>query len=164
MAEQPSVENYLTVLNSRKFNFFYSFCPVYYFSRMFGFMPFTIVYDPSGTIQKPVIRSLDIFWLIVSIFVYLLSAFISFQNAHFPQNSNYIESVILLGANYVIMLSGLIFGALIIVLDMCNRFKLVAILNNIKTFDEEVSQSQWLRFDIWRLACVIEFYFEIFFY
>lgn len=147
MAEQSSVENHLTVLNSRNFNFFYSFRPIYYFSRTFGFMPFTIVYDANSKIQEPTIRSLDIFWFIVSIFSYLLSAFISFQNTQNPENSKFAESVILRGADYAIMLSGLIFGVLVIVMDMCNRFKLVGILNNIKIFDEEVSRSEcfWIK-------------------
>lgn len=143
MAEQSSVESSLAALNVGKLNFFYSFRPIYYFSRIFGFMPFTIVCDSTGTAREPAIRSLDIFWFIVSIFSYLLSAFVSFEFALFPQNPDYNESVILLGADYVIVISGLVFGAFIIVMDIFNRFKLVGILNDMKTFDEEVRQSQY---------------------
>lgn len=146
MAEQSSFENQLTVPNSKKRNFFHSFRPIYYFSRSFGFMPFSIVCNSNGTIQGPTIRSFDMFWFTFSIFLYLSSAFLSFKNAQFLLNSNSTESVILIGADYFILLSGLIFGAIIIVMDMCNRFKLVGILKNIKIFDEEASQSKYFCF------------------
>lgn len=146
MAEQSSSANQLTAPNSGKFNYLYSFRPIYYFSRAFGFMPFSIISDTNGTIQGPAIRSFDIFWFIVWILLYFSSAFVSFRNGQFPKNSNTTESVILIGADYVILTSGLIFGALIIIMDMCNRFKLVGILKNINTFDEEASQSKYLIF------------------
>lgn len=163
MAEQCSEsESQLTVLNSGKINFFYSFRPIYYFSRIFGFMPFTIVCDSNGTIQGPAIRSFDIFWFIVSILLYLLSAFLSFKNAQFPKNSDSTESVILIRADHFLLLSGLMFGALIILMDMCNRFKLVGILKNIKTFDEEASQSIEILFSSLSLSLAILLKFNLF--
>lgn len=146
MAEQTSSETPLTVLNAKKNNFFYSFRPIYYFSRAFGFMPFSIVCDSNGGIQGPVVRSVDIFWFIFWILLYLFSAVLSFKSAQYPQNTDHTESGILIGADYFILISGLIFGALIIVMDMCNRFKLVGILKNIKTFDEEASQTKYFFF------------------
>lgn len=141
MVRKSSVEARLTASKPEKIHFFYSFCPIYYFSRLFGFMPFTISCHSNGTVYEPTIRSLDIFWFIISIFLHLLSTFTIFKNAEISLSSDYAEWKILFGADYVILLSGLIFGAVIIVMDMCNRFKLVGILNNIRTFDEEASRS-----------------------
>lgn len=131
--------NQLNALNSKKYNFFHSYRPVYYFARTFGFMPFTIVCDPNGTVHRPVIRWFDIFWFIISICVYLLAAFLSFKNASFSRNSDHAESVILLSADFFLVFSKVTFGVLFIVMDMFNRFKLVGILKNINTFDMEVS-------------------------
>lgn len=127
-----------SALNLNKYNFLYSFRPVYYFSRVFGFMPFTMVCGSNGTIQGPAVRLLDIFWFLISICLYISSALLSFQNAQFPKNFDNTESLILITADYFILLSGLAFGVVVIVMDMFNRYKFVEILQNINTFDAEV--------------------------
>lgn len=138
MAKQSSAVNQLSLRDSGKYNFFYSFRPIYYFSRLFGFMPFTINYHSNGTIQGPVIRSLDIVWLITSICFYFVSAILTYTTAPYHQTT---ESAILSSGDDLILISGLIFGIFIIIMDWCNRFKLVNIQKNIHTFDEEASQS-----------------------
>lgn len=52
----------------------HSFTFIYYFSRVFGFMPFTIVYDSDGKIQAARIRTIDILWFMITIGLYLSSA------------------------------------------------------------------------------------------
>lgn len=133
MAQHPDVNN------SKKFNFLYSFRPVYYFSRAMGFMPFTIVCNSNGTIQGPAIRSFDIFWFILSICGYILLTIFSFLNIRFPENSKNTESTILIGADYFLLLLGFVFSVVVIIMDFCNRFKLVKILKHLNTFDEEAS-------------------------
>lgn len=139
MTKQSAPVNQLNVSNSNKSNFFNVFRPIYYCSRTFGFMPFTIVCDANGKIQRPAVRWFDILWFIFSICAYFLSAFIAFKNAEYDQNHT--EVVILIVADNSILITGLILSALVIVMDMCNRFKLIDIMKNINTFDEEVSQS-----------------------
>lgn len=133
-------ESQLTTKNLEKFNFFYSFRPVYYFSRTFGFLPFSIVYDSNGSIQIPKIRVFDSLWFTIAMSVYILSAVIVLQNTESPEDGSNIESVILKITDYILLVSMLFFGAVIIGMDMINRFKLVEILKDINTFDEEVGK------------------------
>lgn len=120
----------------KQFDFAYTFQPVYYFSRVFGFMPFTIEYDTNGKIHGPKLRLIDILWFILAIFLYILSIIVHFRNVEqYSKDSSFI----LIYGDYLILKLNLIFIILIVVLDMCNRFKLIDILKNINTFDEKVS-------------------------
>lgn len=119
-----------------KFDFVYCFRPVYYFSRIFGYMPFTIIQDSNGTIQRPKLRTFDILWFILSIFLYILSTFMQFRNIQYTENRSYV----LIGGDFLLLKMSLIFSILNVVMDMCNRFKLVDILKNFNSFDEKVNK------------------------
>lgn len=138
MPEKSPSEGQLAVLKSEKFNFFYSFRPVYNFARTFGFMPFTIVCNSNGSIHGPNIRIFDILWFIIAITIYILSAIVVLQNTEHLEIGSRIESAILKITDYLLLVLMLFFGAIIIGMDMFNRFKLVDILKSINTFDEEV--------------------------
>lgn len=138
MSEKSPAESRSTVLNSQKFNFFYSFRPIYYFSRTFGFMPFTIVFNSNGSIQGPNIRTFDILWFIIAITIYILSAIVVLQNTEHLEIGSTTESAILKNTDFVILVSMLFFGALIIAMDMYNRGTIVEMLKSIKSFDDEV--------------------------
>lgn len=138
MSEKSPAESRSTVLNSQKFNFFYSFRPIYYFSRTFGFMPFTIVFNSNGSIQGPNIRTFDILWFIIAITIYILSAIVVLQNTEHLEIGSTTESEILKNTDFVILVSMLFFGALIIAMDMYNRGTIVEMLKSIKSFDDEV--------------------------
>lgn len=118
-----------------KLDFAYTFRPVYYFSRICGFLPFTIVYNSDGSIQGPKVRVFDITWFILSISLYVLPAFMHFRNIDYLKN----QSFILIDGDFLLLKLGLVFCILVIVMDMCNRFRLVLILKNVKSFDEKVS-------------------------
>lgn len=138
MSEKSPAESRSTVLNSQKFNFFYSFRPIYYFSRTFGFMPFTIVFNSNGSIQGPNIRTFDILWFIIAITIYILSAIVVLQNTEHLEMGSTTESAILKNTDFVILVSMLFFGALIIAMDMYNRGTIVEMLKSFKSFDDEV--------------------------
>lgn len=61
--------------NSKKLTFAHSFKPVHILCRIFGFMPFTIAYNANGAIQTARIRKIDFMWFLISIGIYLSSAF-----------------------------------------------------------------------------------------
>lgn len=65
MAQSPSNNNQSIgkMLNSKEYDFAHCFRPIYYCSRIFGFMPFSIVYDSSAAIHKPSPRAFDLLWL-----------------------------------------------------------------------------------------------------
>ena len=60
---------------AKKLNFMDSFRPVYYFSRIFGLLPFSFIYDSNGDVQKTKITKFDGLWFLISMFVYVLMSF-----------------------------------------------------------------------------------------
>lgn len=127
-----------TLANSNELkdsNFFNSFKPIYYFSRVFGLLPYSIVCDPKGVIQGPCISRLDISWFIISLSVYLFAALASFQYMDYEDNA---LNILVLCDNYHLTL-GLGFDFLLIVDDMCKRFKFVDLLKKFNSFDNEVN-------------------------
>lgn len=139
MAQSPSNNNQSNcigkMLNSKEYDFAHCFRPIYYCSRIFGFMPFSIVYDSSAAIHKPSPRAFDLLWFIISISIYV-STIIGFyiQRAEIPFSA----SQILNDIAWFGMISSLVFGVIGISLDMCNRFKIVNIFNEFNRIDEKV--------------------------
>lgn len=123
-------------VHSDKVSFTRSLRPIYYFSRMFGLMPFSIVHGSNGEAQKPRISKLDGIWFAVAIGSYLAMAYIAFKNiaAEDPNSTSYM----LILVDYFIYFSEIFLGILIIGFEMCNRFKLINILREFTTFDTEV--------------------------
>lgn len=138
MAENSSSERQLTALHSKRINFFHRFRPVYYFARTLGFLPFSIVCDSNGSVQAPNIRVFDILWFTIAMSIYILSAIIVTRSTEYLEFGSNIEFAVLRITDYLLLVLMLLFGALIIAMDLCNRFKLVGILKNINAFDEEV--------------------------
>lgn len=124
-------------LRAENVNFEYSFRPIYYISRFFGLMPFSIVFDPIRGIQKPHVNIFDGIWFFVSILIYISMAFISYNDIKLSKDSNTASFILMLGDS-VLLILGLIYSALIIIFDMRNRFKLIEILNKFIKFDKEV--------------------------
>lgn len=122
----------------KKLNFMYSFRPVYYYSRVCGFMPFTITYKSCGAIHGLKVERLDILWFGVSILINVTLAFmISKDTEYLHETKN--GSIILMGGDYLLQVSSMIFDAVFICTDLCIRYKMVDILRKINTFDEQVS-------------------------
>lgn len=124
-----------------KFDFAYTFRPIYYFSRIFGSLPFTIVFNSKGSVEGTKIRVFDSVWFILSIALYILLSFMRFRSIKPPKHT----SLVLLHGDFLLLKSALVFCILFIVMDMCNRFKLVDILKNLITFDEKVSHHQQIQ-------------------
>lgn len=127
-------------LRTENINFLHSFGPVYYYSRLFGLMPFTIDCDASHGIPKPHIDIFDGIWFLLSILIYITMAIIAYNDMKLPQDSDTASFILILG-DYVLLILGLIYSALIIIFDMYNRFRLIEILNKFITFDRDVSSS-----------------------
>lgn len=123
----------------KKLDFVYVFRPIYCFSRACGMMPFSILYDSKGEVQMPRITKCDGLWLIFSLCLYLSSVYLLYCNAQFSRYQHAPSYILLLG-DFVLQMAILIFGILIIWLDMFNRFKLVSILKGFVAFDKEVGK------------------------
>ena len=124
-------------VNSNVQNFAYSFRPIYCISRVFGLFPYTF-HDKSGAIQRPRTKFSDIFWLIISLGIYIRFGLNCFRYIYFPKKHD--DTYVLILSGYAIVSLTLIFGAIIIVVDMCNRFIFVNIFQKINTFDEMVKK------------------------
>ena len=122
----------------KKRDFAYSFLPIYYFSRLFGLMPYSIVYDSIGEIQTPRVRTIDGIWFIISICIYVLAAFTNFQSITSPKEMTMVSDALYFG-HYMLLIEGLLVSAVSIGFDMHNRYKLVTILKAFICFDKEVS-------------------------
>ena len=123
---------------SKKLTFAYSFKPIYIFSRIFGFMPFTITFDSNGAIQTARIRMIDFIWFIISIGIHLISS-IHFIMLYCHQPIPETSTTLAYGTQSIVVFRKL-FNCLCIGIDMYNRHKLVEILRKINIFDENVSQ------------------------
>lgn len=125
---------------SKSIDFSYSFRPIYYFSRVCGMTPFSIVHDLNGDILNANVRKRDVVWLIISTLFCLSMGLYMLKYMKFSQDLNKPtdHGILLLGA-YILSTMVLIFGVIFSALDIWNRFKLVSILNMFNSFDKEAS-------------------------
>lgn len=124
--------------------YLYTLRPIYVFSRIFGGMPFSITRNAKGEIQDARVSAFDLIWFIASICLYLFQIFIYYQNMKLPQQVSNDSSYMLLLANHVRSLMGLVLGIIVIAADMYNRFKFVAIFNSFIFFDKEVNMPTFI--------------------
>lgn len=124
--------------DSLELNFGHSFKPIYYFSRIFGFMPFTIAYDSNGKVQTARIKTMDILWFMITVGLYLSSAlyFVVFAKQQtFP-----VKSIILMNCTRLTYMLRKLFNIVCIGMDIYNRFRFIEILKKINAFDEKASK------------------------
>lgn len=114
----------------------FSYQPIYYLSRFFGLLPFSFTYDSNGEVQAPKVHVIDGLWFVVSIIVYLVMANAASMGIEIRKNT--LAPILVLG-NHLLLIFGLIYGAIMIVENMCKRFQFVKILRVFAAFDNEVS-------------------------
>lgn len=147
-------------INSKKSqsDFVYSYRPMYYFSRFFGLLPFSFVYDSNGHIQAPRIRIADGVWFVFTVVFYIVLAINSCQGIQIPKDA----VPLIFYSNTLLLTVGLFNGATMIVVNMCVRFKFVAILKTITNFDKEASHSRFVFFLRFHESCCFRFHFHLF--
>lgn len=134
---QIVVEN--KIRSKKSHNFVYSFLPMYYFARFFGLLPFSFVYNSNGEVEAPRIRIFDAVWFVISVTFYLILAINSCHGLEIPNDSAPLVTL----SNSLLLTCGLFNGATMIVVNMCIRFRFVAILKTFTNFDKDVSQKQY---------------------
>lgn len=127
----------------KKVNFFYGFWPIQHVSRIFGLFPYSIEFNPSGTIKKVCLRPWDILWAILTCCLYLSAASIFINGIMYSK-----VALILHIGFYLIRIMGTLTAALTVVLNIINRHKFIGILKDFADFDNEVSASKviWKQF------------------
>lgn len=116
-------------------DFISSYRPMYYFSRFFGLLPFSFVYDLNGELQAPRISIFDGVWFVVSIVFYVLLAISSYQPVEIKHDPAPLVTV----SNALILTVGFTNGIVMIVMNVCVRFRFTTILKTITAFDKEAS-------------------------
>lgn len=110
--------------------------PIYYLSRVFGLIPYSIIHDSNGAIKEPNVTKFDVLWLLISVGFYSLISVLTYNNMVSVQDPAAPHYILILG-DYLVSSIIVVFGLVIIGMNMCNRFKLVDILKSITTFDKE---------------------------
>lgn len=125
------------VFYSGKINFAYTIRPIYHISRIVGLFPFTIVHDLNGDVQEAQVNLLDFLWFKISICMYLLMAYYYCDGLEWSATPH-VSFVLTIGDN-LLMIFGMLYGAIVVIADMCNRSRLICILKQFTIFDKEVS-------------------------
>lgn len=121
-----------------------SFQPIYYFSRAFGLMPFSIERSSDGYISGPRVNKIDIAWLVAAILIYSLATVVTFKYVRFDlePSTQCLNMLVILNNLHTTL--GLIFCGSIIGLDLYNRFHSVDLFRRFAIFDKEVSLNAWM--------------------
>ena len=126
--------------NTKKIDFVYSFRPIYYFSRIYGLMPFTITYNSYTKTHGSKLKCHDILWFIVSITIHLIHILTTTKYTLYLQDSKNISNILVSG-DYFLEVFSMYYNIILVGLDMCMRSKLMMyIFEKINVFDEEVSE------------------------
>lgn len=125
------------------------FRPIYIFSRICGLMPFTIQRSRTHNEQyEPRVSKWDGLWFAITFCFFLAMVTNTFLGEIIlPHESIHELNAIILG-NHLLRLMILIFGVFALIMDMCNRYKLIEILNKFSIFDHEANFHQIYFFEI----------------
>lgn len=122
----------------KNIDFCYNVRPIQFYSRIFGLIPFSIVRGANGEILEPRVKLFDFLWFIVAICFYLWLSVAHVRALETQQNPTH--TILLLG-DFILIASGIAFGAVVVVMDMFNRFRIVDILRKFTIFDKRVSKT-----------------------
>lgn len=146
MTKHSPYENQIQIdikRNSKQMcNFSHSFRPIYIVSRIFGHMPFSIIYHSNGEIERPVVNKLDVMWSIIAFTLYIYAVFIASNWVHTQQEYNILPNISI-SVDAFVFGSLLILGLVAIVFDMYHRLKFVHIVKNFIIFDKKVRLDQF---------------------
>lgn len=116
------------------------FRPIYIFARVCGLMPFSVQRSQTQNQHfEPRVSKFDVLWFAISMCFYIAMVTNTFLGKIIlPHESNDQLNAIILG-NHLLRLMILIFGVFALIMDMCNRYKLINILNKFTVFDQEAN-------------------------
>lgn len=131
----------------KQMDFWDGFKPVYYFSRAFGLLPFSICRTANGDMLEPKVNRFDGVWFLFTTVVFLSAPYFAHRYIFaFGANMRIYISILLDDLHFVL---SLMFGALSITMDMCNRFEFAKLWAFFINFDREVSICSWYVQTLW---------------
>lgn len=115
----------------------HGFQPILHCLGGVGQWPFTIIYDSSGSIKEARVYLVNILWFFLSISLYLLSTFYTYEDLqHVDTKEELYFSRLITNTSET---PTLLFATAGIILNMIIRKRLINILNSFISFDREVS-------------------------
>lgn len=111
--------------------------PVYLSSRIFGFLPCSVLYNRKNGATKVIVTFVDAIWFIVSLALYT-SAMIF--NVIYNYHGVLTESVIIIIGGRLLLLTGNLNAIFSILMDMYHRHEIWKIIRHCHEFDHEVSE------------------------
>lgn len=115
-------------------NFLNSLRPVYFCSRAFGRLPFSIVVHPNGEVKRARVKFFDVLWFIISLFVYAF--LILYYVNYLALSRQKISKTILFLCIDVNITLHLLMVSIMIIMDMHNRRRLIDIVRMFTSFDK----------------------------
>lgn len=147
----PTSQNYYDKTKERrarsKETMFTGFQPIFRICRVFGLLPFSIVFNLNAEIESCKVKRVDCVWFAISICVYLPLVIFNYHVLclNIDKHQRNATFVLIMG-NYLLQLFTLISTALFFIVNMYNRDKFVDILKNLEHFDKEASEF-WRHFE-----------------
>lgn len=135
------IESSLTNFNKEKptkMNFGSVFRPLYYLSRIWGMAPFSITTNSNGEVQKPKIHLFDGLWFLITICVYLFFTNYAWNAFQTSRGNLDKETWILILSARLLAIFAFVYGILMVIINVCNRFKLITMVKMFNRFDKEV--------------------------
>lgn len=131
---------------------FTGFQPIFRICRVFGLLPFSIVYNLNGEIESCKVNRVDCVWFAVSICIYLSLVIFNYHVLclNLKQLQKNATFVLIMG-NYLLQLFTFICSSLFFILNMWNRQIFIDVLKNFERFDKEVSQIVRIWKKYWKL-------------
>lgn len=118
-------------------DFISSFRPIYISSRVLGLLPFSLILNSNGSIQKSRVKDLDWCWFVLSICVQLVLIWFYLQNLAFWRN-HLKEWGIFTVCTDINVVTQLTLQIATINLDLFNQSLHIDILKRFKIFDNKV--------------------------
>lgn len=121
---------------SPEVDFANTFRPIHYCSRLCGLMTFSIVCGSDGEVLNPRVSLLDGVWFGIMLCIHTVMVLLFYRYVCIS-STNVVSPSLSVGVNIIILLPEII-GGVVSTLNLCNRFKIVRILNTFKVFDTKV--------------------------
>lgn len=120
--------------NGNYVNFHQAILPVYWLSRIFGFIPFTITIDTKNNCEKLFVSNLDVCRYGIALAVHIFSGYWKLTQT-FSVNYN---STIAVHANGLVVICTMCSTLLTLLMEMLNRRRIGYIVKEINEIDEVV--------------------------
>lgn len=121
---------------SRPKDFYYSIRPMVIMSRCYGLHPFSYETNVYGEVHRTKVTVIDSLWFMVALTMYSTCAFV--MSLHVRLSPEYKTVFLLMLAEQILLVFGLVMCVMGISMDMLNRNRILRNIQRFQAFDAEV--------------------------